>query len=193
MLLAAVAGTTKPKRIGSPNTMIAVRCMALFPNDGSIECNLKAVVLKASTSSIGVREEDAQGTATRRTGQKHAPASGCARSKPGSARSRLRHQPNLSQRGRAVRAQRLSRQHCAHCERVADRTVEVVERLDGVRASLVHESRPSARLVPRLRFEAEGFNLLRALYEFGNKSDCRGLETHSRIQRWASGRRCNKL
>lgn len=63
------------------------------------ECNLKAVVLKASADSIGVRETDPQRPPAGHLGKEHAADPCCAGLDAGGTCLRQRDQPNLSQRG----------------------------------------------------------------------------------------------
>jgi hypothetical protein len=65
----------------------------------STECNLKAVALKETIGTIRVRETDAQGQASGRAGEEHAPASCSAWHQPRSARLRVRDQSDLPQFG----------------------------------------------------------------------------------------------
>src|SRR4051812_17490025 len=74
-----------------------------------------------------VRETDTQGTAARRSGEKHAPAARRAWPEPGSARARKRHRPHLCQFDRARPARRVDR-HCRPDRKGArGRAVEAAE------------------------------------------------------------------
>jgi len=81
------------------------------------ECNLKAVALKALKSRSRLCEKDSQGTAAWHLGEEYAPPAGGAWPQSRSIGPWERHQSHLSQRGRAVRAQRFDRQHCTYCSR----------------------------------------------------------------------------
>jgi hypothetical protein len=92
-----------------------------------VDCHLKAVALKASIWPMCPCETDAQRPIARHSGEEHATASGCARSKSGSACARERAQPDVSQRGGTFRTKCLNRQHRSDCQRAWHRTLETTE------------------------------------------------------------------
>src|SRR4051795_136831 len=88
---------------------------------------LKAVASNPVNWHERVRETDTQGTAARRSGEKHAPAARRAWPEPGSARARKRHRPHLCQFDRACEARRVHRYCRPDCQSARGRAVEAAE------------------------------------------------------------------